>query len=99
MRSHLSVENGIDPTTRQFGEQTPPTQNGAEPSRMHSSPHPPQFCGSVFRFTQAPKHPISPAGHGTQIPLTQLPEGHCVSHDPQLFGSFFTSMHDPLQAV
>lgn len=63
-------------------------------------PQPPQFCESVFSFTQLKPHATSGLVQLlTQLELWQKGEvpAHARPHTPQLFGSLASERHCPLQ--
>jgi hypothetical protein len=63
----------------------------------HGFPHPPQFWGSVCRFTHEPEQFVSPDGHET----THVPPEHICPCEqlwpqaPQLLALVFSETHCP----
>jgi hypothetical protein len=77
--------------------QAPAWQNGV--AAPQTSPHAPQFCGSLSSERQTPLQSAVPTGHA-HAPVTQLrPAPHPLPQRPQLNGSDSMYTQAPLQSA
>jgi hypothetical protein len=80
----------------QVGAQIPAVQTWPA---AHTTPHPPQFCGSFVSLTHSPEQPVVPCGH-THDPLLQIsPGAHAWPQPSQLAGSLIASTQIPPQST
>jgi hypothetical protein len=67
---------------------------------LHTTPHDPQFCGSLVMSAHPDGHGRVPCGQPWHMPAAQVtPAPHEPPHPPQLFGSVSVSTHTPPQLV